>query len=193
MLGKMIKEITMHWTNVGDINPTSGALLFKDAKIEASGDFTAEAIESICESAVGGDEGRFLLRSGTVYLAARNFASALDTVGAKLEQGQIIRPDHHGGEMRFDLTSPDGLREMFQAAHAFGGIDVVDIEVFVQIGRDQPYDAPHKFGTDPVIFRSGTSLWTIMERELEIGRGALWEHAAGKMPAPRPDESGLSI
>ena len=191
MLGQMITELPMRWTNVGDINPTSGALLFQDAEIEASGDFSAEAIESICETAVGGDEGRFLLRRGTVYLAARNFASALETVGAKLEDGQIIRPDHHGGETRFDMTSPEGLRELFQAAHAYGGIDVVDIEVFVQIGRDEPYDAPHKFGTDPVIFRKGTSLWAIMERELEIGRGALREHAERKVQAP--EHEGLSL
>jgi len=180
----------MRWTNVGDINPTSGALLFQEAAIDASGDFSAEAAESICETSVGGDESRHLLRQGTVFLAARNFASALETVGARLDAaaGKIIRADHHGGEVTVDLTSEDGLRELFQAAHAYGGIDNVNIEVYVQIGRDEAYDAPRKFGDDPIQYRRGTSLWTIMEQELELGRGALREHAARKASEPASQE-----
>lgn len=180
----------MDWTNVGDINPRSGALLFQDPEIDASGDFRAEAIESICETDVGGDECRFLLRRGTVFLAAKNFASALDTVGAKIEAGVISRPGHHADTEVFDIASPDGLRELFQAAHAYGGIGDVDIESFVQIGKDSPYDQPHKLGTDPLVYPEGTSLWAIMADRLELGE---FGPAQGKEPAvPYAEEDAPS-
>lgn len=157
----------MPWQNVGDINP-SGALLFQDANIDASGDFCADAVQSICETAIGGDEKRFILRRGDVFLSAKNFSSALDTVGARLEGSQIIRPGHHGDDESFDISSTEGLRELFHAAHAFKGIEGPEYESFVQIGPDTEYDQPKKFGEDPIIYVEGTNLWAIIADRMEI-------------------------
>jgi len=157
----------MTWRNVGDVNPLNGALLYQDPEI-SNGDFTAEAIETVSERNVGGDECRFLVRVGTVHLSAGNFASALGTVGARLEGDVIVRADHHGGEERFPVTSEEGLRELLIAAHAFGGIDNVDIETFVQIGEDSPYDLPKKFGENPTVYPGDANLWAVVAREAEV-------------------------
>jgi len=157
----------MTWRNVGDVSPLNGALLYQDPEI-SNGDFTAEAIETVSERNVGGDECRFLVRVGTVHLSAANFPSALATVGAKLEGDTIIRTDHHGGEERFPITSEEGLRELLIAAHAFGGIDNVDIETFVQIGEDSVYDQPKRFAGDPTIYPGDANLWSVVAREAEV-------------------------
>lgn len=157
----------MTWKNVGDVSPLNGALLYQDPEI-SNGDFTAEAIETISERNVGGDESRMLIRYGTVFLSAENFASALATVGASLEGDVIVRADHHGGEERFPISSEEGLREMLLATHAFGGIDNVDIETFVQIGEDSPYDLPKKFGEDPTVYPGDANLWAVVAREAEV-------------------------
>lgn len=157
----------MTWKNVGDVSPLNGILLYQDPEI-SNGDFTAEAIETLSERNVGGDECRFLVRRGTVHLSAANFPSALDTVGARLEGDTIIRANHHGGEESFPISSEEGLRELLMAAHAFGGIDNVDIESFVQIGEDSPYDSPKKFGEDPTIYSGDANLWAIVAREAEV-------------------------
>jgi hypothetical protein len=157
----------MSWTNVGDVNPQQGALIYQDPEI-SNGDFTAEAIETVNEQAVGGDESRFLIRRGTVYLAEENFASALATVGARLEDEEIVRPDHNGGEERFPIGSEEGMRELLIAAHAFGGIDNVDIESLVQIDPYTPYDQPRKFTGDLCVYRAGSSPWSIIAQEAEV-------------------------
>lgn len=158
----------MSWMNVGDVNPQQGTLIYQDPEI-SNGDFTAEAIETVNEQNVGGDESRFLIRRGTVYLAAENFASALETVGARIEGDEIVRPDHHGGEERFQIRSEEGMRELLIAAHAYGGIDDVDVESFVQIGPDTPYDQPRKFTGDLFVYRAGSSPWSVIAQEAEVG------------------------
>ena len=158
----------MSWMNVGDVNPQQGTLIYQDPEI-SNGDFTAEAIETVNERNVGGDESRFLIRRGTVYLAEENFASALETVGARIEGDEIVRPDHHGGEERFPIRSEEGMRELLIAAHAYGGIDDVDIESFVQIGPDTPYDQPRKFTGDLFVYRAGSSPWSVIAQEAEVG------------------------
>lgn len=172
----------MPWQNVGDIN-ASGALLFIDAEVNAAGDFSAEAVQSICETAIGGDEKRFILQRGEVYLAAKNFASALDVVGARLEDGQIVRPDHQGNDERFDIASPEGLRELFHAAHAYKGIEGPEYDSFVQIGPDTEYDQPKRLNDNPVIYAEGTCLWAIIADRMEIPD---LEFAQGKTAVPLP-------
>jgi hypothetical protein len=170
----------MDWIDAGDVNPKSGALLFRDAKIDASGNFQAEAIESICETNVGGDECRFLLRRGTVFLSAENLVSALDTVGASIFATTITRPGHHGDDESFDVASREGLREIFHAAHAYGGIDDVDIQALVQLGPDMASDLDRKFDGEITLYGAEASLWAIMAEELELGD---FEKSAGK---PKP-------
>ena len=161
------KGTSMTWKNVGDVSPLNGILLYRAPEI-SDGDFTAEAIETISETNMGGDECRFLVRAGTVHLSAANFSSALATVGAKLEGDMIIRAGHHDGEERLPISSEEGLRELLIAAHGLGGIDNVDIETLVQIGEDSAYDLPKKFGEDPTIYSGDANLWAVVAREAEV-------------------------
>lgn len=154
------------WQNMGDISPRAGTSLMRNPEIDVNGDFTSEIVETVPESNIGGDESRFLIRQGTLFLAAKNFASALDTVGAAIDGMSITRPDHHGGSERFDLTSDEGLKELFMAAKAYGGIEP-DIETFVKIGVETAYDQEQKFEGDVTVYPSNRSLWSIMRRELD--------------------------
>jgi hypothetical protein len=170
----------MDWTDVGDANPKGGVLLFRNAQIDASGDFEAEAVEAICETNVGGDECRFLLRRGTVFLSSVNLVSALKTVGASIFATTIARQGAHGDGASFEVTSEEGLRVLFHAAHAYGGIDSVEIEALVQLGPDMASDLERKFEGDITLYNAGTSLWAILAEELELGD---FEKSAGK---PKP-------
>jgi hypothetical protein len=82
--------------------------------------------------------------------------------------GPVPLDDQRGGEERFPISSEGGLQELLVAAHAFGGIDNVDIETFVQIGEDSPYDLPKKFGDDPTVYPGDVNLWAVVAREAEV-------------------------
>lgn len=157
------------WKNIGDIRPESGTLLIRGGEIDRNGDFSIEMVEVIPETAVGGDDSRFLLRSGTGFLAAKNFAGALETIGASIDPGSlaITRPGHHGDTIVEQAGTGDWIRTMAHAAHAYGGIDDVDISTLVQIGRDQPCSQDRKFTGDIDIFASNSNLWAIMRKELD--------------------------
>ena len=155
----------MTWKNVGDINPREGGKFVRNPEIGASGNFTAECIETINETTVGGDEKRILIRQGIVFLVEKNFQDALDTVGARLVGDEIVRPGHYGEEERFPISSEEGLIEMFHAAHAYGGIDDLDLQVVVQIGEDEVYDQEKRFGDEVTVYPYESSIWAIIERE----------------------------
>ncbi|MCW3784294.1 hypothetical protein [Defluviimonas salinarum] len=157
----------MGWINLGDIDPKCGTVLMRAESAEFDGDFRADAAESVPETCVGGDDAVFLLRSGTVFLSGKNIPSALATVGARLEGDTIVRPGHHGDEERFPMTSAEGLREIFRAAHAFGGIDGIDISSLVRIGLPGRMDREPRFDGEITFYPEKTSLWAIMRRELD--------------------------
>ncbi len=155
----------MGWKNIGDISAKSGTLLVRDAELDDGG-FRVDAIETICETTVGGDDSTFLIRQGEVFLKARDFASALDTVGAKLDGDMISRPDHHGGIETFAVDSDEGLLELCHAAHAYGGIDDAGTSL-ARIGFPTPYDQDPKFDGEITFYPEGTSLWAIMRLEMD--------------------------
>jgi hypothetical protein len=155
----------MNWINTGDIDPQQGTAFYRAAHIDETGDFNAEAIEVISERNVGGDEKRFLLRMGDFFLSGKNFNSALQTVGARLDGAQIVRGDGQGDD-RFAVTSDEGLRELFIAGHAYGGLQGPEWEILAQIGKDDEYDQDRKFPGERHIYRAGTSIWAVIAHEL---------------------------
>jgi hypothetical protein len=154
------------WQNMGDISPRAGTSLMRNPEIDVNGDFTSEIVETISESTVGGDESRILIRQGEIFLAAKNFASALETVDAKIEGTLITRPNHNGGTDTFEVTSDEGMTELFMAAKAFGSMDP-DIESLVKIGVETSYDQEQKFDGEVTVYPSNRSLWAIMRGELD--------------------------
>lgn len=168
----------MDWKNVGDANPRNGGKFFREAAIDRNGDFSAECIETINETVVGGDEKRVLIRQGVVFLSRDNFQDALETVGARLEGDEIVRPGHNADEERFLILSDEGLTELLQAAHAYAGIDDLHLETLVQIGEDDIYDQDRKFPGDITVYPHESSIWSIIERE---ANGFDYPH--GKPPA----------
>ncbi|MBW3243682.1 hypothetical protein KUV57_13500 [Epibacterium sp. DP7N7-1] len=155
----------MDWINTGDINPLQGTAFYRKAQIDENGDFNAEAIEVISEQNVGGDEKRFLLRMGDFFLAKENFASALDTVGARLDGMQIIRDTADGNE-RILMTSEEGMRELFIAGYAYSGLQSPEWDLLIQIGKDEEYDQDRKFTGERHMYRAGTSVWAVIANEL---------------------------
>ena len=142
------------WKNIGDMSP-EGAVVVRDMTINAaSGDFSAEAVVVTSETHVGGDECRFLIRQGDVFLSAENMKDALAVVG---ETPESVR----------DMPEGDRLVRVADAALAFGGIDHVSAEILVQIGPDEPYDQPRKFPGEIMIYDTGSSLWQIMRENLD--------------------------
>lgn len=169
----------MDWKNYGDMDPRQGAFLVRNPSLDRNGDFTAECIETVCENNVGGDESRFMIRQGNIFLSAKNFASALDVIGSKLEDGVIVTPGHYGEDLFEKVNSEQGLAFLAGAAHAYAGIDDVEISALVQIGKDEVYDMDRKFEGDLNIYSKNSSLWAIMERELDgftrpEGAGGAW-------------------
>jgi len=164
----MCRRKTMIWKNIGDVNPKNGALLYRDPEISPCGDFTAEAIETINETVMGGDECRILMRRGTVFLSAGNLSAAVEAAGVRLDGTDLVRPGPDGDERRMPLSSQEGMGELFRAAHGFGGIDHVDIRAFVQIGEDSPYDLPRKLDFEPTIYPGDANLWSVLAREMEV-------------------------
>jgi len=156
----------MAWKNIGDMSPKAGALVVRDAALD-DGDFRAEAVETISESNVGGDESVILLRQGEIFLQARDFASALETVGATIKDGVISRPDHHGDLTHFAVDSDEGLRELTHAAHAYSGLADPEITSLVRIGFPTPYDQDPKFDGEMTFYPEDTNLWAIMRLELD--------------------------
>lgn len=152
------------WVNTGDINPRSGTAFMREPEIDTRG-FRAECIETVSESNVGGDEKRILIRQGDVFLSRQNFESALDTVGARLEGSEIVRPDNYGNDARFEIASEEGLRELFSAAHAYGGIEEDNLSALIQIGEDDPMDQDRRFPGDITVYPEGSSIWSIIENE----------------------------
>lgn len=179
----------MDWINTGDINPQQGTAFYRAAQIDESGDFNAEAIEVISERDVGGDEKRFLLRMGDFFLARKNFESALQTVGARLEGTQIVRDGAGEGE-RFAMTSEEGLRELFIAGHAYSGLQDPEWDLLIQIGKDEDYDQDRKFPGERHMYRHGTSVWAVIANELpgfELPEGVT---AARPYRYDEPEEDG---
>jgi len=179
----------MSWKNLGDINPASGTFLIRNPTINSRGDFEAEAVDVTPESNVGGDDRRFLIRQGNLYLSRDNFSSAVEVLGQRISaDGKVILTND--GEI--ELDSDDGLVELAHATMGYGGIDDVDISTLVQIGVDTPYSQDRKFTGDLVIYRSNASLWSVMERELD---GFDYPHGKPKASPIRvveePCESGM--
>jgi len=156
----------MAWTNIGDMSPKDGALVVRDAALD-DGDFRVEAVETISETNVGGDESVTLLRQGEIFLQERDFASALETVGATIKDGVISRPNHQGELDSFPVDSDEGLRELTHAAHAHSGIAEPEVTSLVRIGFPTPYDQDPKFDGEMTFYPEGTSLWAVMRLELE--------------------------
>ncbi|WP_027234121.1 hypothetical protein [Leisingera caerulea] len=156
----------MQWVHTGDIKPENGAAYVRNPEIDEGGDFSAEIIECIPETNVGGDEKRHLLRQGTVFLPRKSFKDALATVGARIDGDYIVRPGHHGPDERFAADSAEGLLELFHAAHAYGSVEA-EIEAVVQIGADQDYDQDRKFTGERCIFYHGSALESIIEQVMD--------------------------
>lgn len=156
----------MEWLNIGDIDPRSGTTLVRDLEFDGKS-FSGEAIEVIPESQVGGSEEVFLIRQGDLFLSEENFSSALQTVGAKLEDGFILRPDHAGDVSQISLRSPEGLLEMANAANAYTSIENGGPGFLVRTGLPTVFDPEARFDGDPVIYRNGTSLWAILRRDAD--------------------------
>lgn len=182
----------MDWINTGDINPQQGTTFYRDPAFDAQGDFSAEVIEVINETAVGGDEKRLLLRQGMFFLSRENFASALATVGARLDGNEITRGDIEDGD-RFEIRSEEGLRELFVAGHAYGGLQGPDLESLVQIGKDEPYDQDRKFPGERSFFRAGTSIWQILSAEMDAFPLPEGMPRARPYKVDEPEDDGLSM
>ena len=153
----------MAWKNFGDISPRSGTLLGRPEtfSLDARG-FSGEAVVTIPETAVGGDDQVFLLRQGDVFVSRANLASALDVIGASLQGEDIVQPDHHGNPERHAITSEEGMAILFMAAHAYGGIDNVEISELVRIGPPDPQSSAPRFDGAVTAYAAGSSLWAIM-------------------------------
>jgi hypothetical protein len=157
------------WKNIGDINPKSGTLLIRGGELDHNGDFSIEMVDVTPESDIGGDDSRFMLRSGTGFLVARDFQSALEMIDAAIdpESLQISMPGHHGDTIVNEAGSEDWITTMALATHAFGGIDNIDIQTLVQIGKDEAYSRDRKFKGDIYVYYTGSNLWAIMRDTLD--------------------------
>mgnify|MGYP000459736890 CR=1 FL=1 len=159
----------MAWVNYGDINPEEGALLLDTDTLEfdGNGDFGGTAVTSDCDSVQGGADHVFLLRMGDLFLARKDFKVALQACGARLDGDTIRRPTGGGDEEVLQLGTPDGNIALALAAHAYHGIDIVDIESIVSIGYPTAYDQEQKFEGETTFYERGTSLWDIMRDHME--------------------------
>ncbi|MCE6958761.1 hypothetical protein LAZ40_06830 [Cereibacter sphaeroides] len=157
----------MTWQNLGDISPRSGTFLVRNPELDPEGDFRAEGVQTVPERQVGGSDDVFLLRQGTIFLARRNFASALEAVGATLEGDRIRRPGQDGEDQVFPLQSVEGLRELCHAAFAYGGIEDPEIASLVRIGFPDPAEPSPKFDGEITVYPEKTSLWAVMRLELD--------------------------
>lgn len=179
------------WTNCGDIDPRQGAVFFRlgEARLDDR-DFTVPALEVIPETHVGGSDKVFDLRQGTVHLARRDFADALATVGATLEDDTIVRDGHDGNEELIVLSSSEGLRALAEAIHAYGGIQDVDASVLVSIGLPDHLDQTRKFTGETVYYPADASIWAVIRDRLDDSMFSPAE-CAGRTPAeatPFPDD-----
>lgn len=157
------------WKNIGDIDLRSGALLIRGGAVDRNGDFSVDIVDVTPKSNVGGDDQRFLIRSGTGFLGAKNFASALEMIGASIdpESLAITVPDHNGDDEVRQEGTEEWVRTMADATYAYGGIDDVDISTLVQIGKDGPHFQERKFDGDLHVYYEGSSLSAIMRKELD--------------------------
>jgi len=151
----------MAWINIGDINPKAGTTFVSDMQLEDGEDFRAQGIEVTPESHVGGSDSVFLIRSGELFVAGKNIPAALEVVGARLEGRNIVRPDHHGGEERIRMDSPEGLLELAQAANGYTCFDDHDAPL-VRIGMPSRYDPEPRFDGEMTLFTEDTSIWAIL-------------------------------
>jgi hypothetical protein len=146
----------MAWMNIGDLDPKQGTTVVTDMELD-DGDFTARAVEIIPETHVGGSDRVFLIKSGEMFLSAKNIASALETVGARLSEGVIYRDNSDA----VPLDSEQGLLELANAANAFGGIEDHDAPL-AGIGLPRNYDGDPKFDGEMTLFTSTTTLWSVL-------------------------------
>lgn len=154
------------WKNVGDINPENGARLIKDMYISTTGDFTCEAVDVNCESNIGGSDNVFLLSHGSLFLSKKNMASALDTIGAKLDGDMIVIQDHYGNDESHKMDSEQGLMILADAAYAYSGIEDPD-EVVVSIGMPEDMAPRNSWNGELVLFPDKTNLWAVMRKVLD--------------------------
>lgn len=165
------------WANYGDVNPEHGALLFRNMCFDSRGCFEAECIDTVSESEMGGDECRHRIRQGALFLAPEHFAEALKSIGGQVVAGAIQMPETYAKTGPITLSSDEGLTLLALASHSYNGMAYVDIESWVQIGKETAYDADHVYKGELNIYRKGTSLWSAMVAELD---GFSWPGASDK-------------
>ncbi|WP_333827264.1 hypothetical protein [Pararhodobacter sp.] len=170
----------MSWISLSDVNPKHGALLMREgsAEISSGGDYTAEIVEVNPETDAGGRDRVFRLRQGSVFVSAANLPAALETIGARLQDGKFITQDSDGQDMCLDPGTPAADRLMLMAAHASHGMDDEEMTVLVSIGLPGHMDAGPVFGSPDIYYPERTSLWAIMRGNF---RG--FDHAPEKEPA----------
>jgi hypothetical protein len=149
------------WRNFGDVDPKQGTFMVRNARIE-DGNFMADSIVVIPESDVGGSDRVFDIGAGDLFLGCEKFASALATVGARLDGSVIIRPGLEGREDRIEPGTREYLDELAYAANAYCGPEY-DYSTLVGIGIPTPYDQSSKFDGEVELFAEGTSLWSIIK------------------------------
>lgn len=151
------------WVNRGDMDPACGTTMVDPASMAMSGgDFSCDAITVTPETDVGGSDRVMLIRSGSVFLNARDLGSALETIGARIENGEIVVTDvsvDGESELRVRAASREGGMILADAAIAYAGLGDVAIETVVSIGLPHHLDAPRRFDGETVYLPEKTSAW----------------------------------
>ena len=110
----------------------------------------------------------FLLRKGDVFLARRDFASALDGIGHRLDGERIVSNQRDVAglpESIFGMASPDGLRTLAEAAHAYGSMDDV-LDALERVLAASAYIAGEAFTAADVVVGSQIG-WGMMFGTIE--------------------------
>lgn len=147
------------WINIGDMDPKQGTSLVRDMTYDGHA-FSADLVQVIPETQVGGSDRIFDINQGNFHLWERDFSSALATIGRKLnEAGDIIDND----ENTLAKGSQKWLLELAYATQAFCGGEF-ETSTLVGISIPTRVDGEEKFEGEVTLFPAGTSLWAIMRR-----------------------------
>ena len=154
------------WTNIGDVSPMQGAFLIRNAEIDPAGDFLCEAVETISETDIGGDEKRIGVTQGMLFCSKACLEKALETMGGSIHDGYVLLDDG----TKHALGSEAGMITLAHAARGFNGVEP-DIRLALQFGKDEPYDQPLKFTeewTDElIVLPSNAKPWNALRRYLD--------------------------
>lgn len=154
------------WINLGDIDPENGTFLVDRDTLRLDigrQSLSARCVAVVPERSFGGASQVFMLQQGVLTLHERDFASALETVGARIEGDDIVAPGHGGEDVRTPIDSAEGRQELIHAAHAYGGMPADSEDIVVATDLPCPEEAARDiFGEPDLWYFNPPSLWAVM-------------------------------